>query len=263
MKQPKKEKSKVLPFKVRNNRKNIGDLKGVVDYNPFVDTNETKSLNIDDYKSYIESVNRGESAFPDKANIDLSRALNQSNWEQAGNAIARLIPNTALEILNQTGALLDFEDYINQDKEIGNWLSTWAQESKEKIDEALPIFQENTNEALQVGDFAWWMENGTNLVQSASAFATLGYATGGLSLASLTKGTQALKWLKTLGKTSQLSNTAKQGVQAVSALSSAALLNHAEGYGIATNVFDTVYNDTLAKIKSRRKYIKRKSRSIS
>ena len=178
---------------------NIGGIVNPIKEDAFLDTGETKYVNTQEYKDYTQTSGRGETAFPFQSDYNRSRALNQSNWEQFGHATGRLLPNTVLEIVNQTASILDVEDYFNADNEVGNWLSTWATEAKAAVDESMPIYQENPGEALQVGDFAWWMENGTNLVQSASAFAALGYATGGASLAGLTKGAKAQVLLQCVG----------------------------------------------------------------
>jgi len=210
---------------------------------PFSEGDETY-VETEAYKPYLGAP-KGASAFNFDMDYERARALGQSNWEQAGNAVARLLPNTILEIANQVGATLDLEDYANADGEIGNWLSKWALERQQDINEALPIYREQPDRALDVGDFAWWMENGSELVKSATAFVALGYGVGvGLgSLGTLSKGTRAVKWLESIAG---VDNVAK-GAQAAGALTNAYILNHAEGYGIAVNVFDETYKEALQK----------------
>ena len=61
---------------------------------------------------------------------DRHRAINQPTGEQFGNAVLRLLPNTALEFMSMLGNTLDVEDYVNTNEEVGNWLNTWAQDLK-------------------------------------------------------------------------------------------------------------------------------------
>ena len=236
------------PFS-KSTKPDIGSITNPVKEDAFLDTGETTFVKTEDYKDYIQK-DRGASSFAFKSDYDLARALGQSNWEQAGNATLRLLPNTALEIVNQTAGLLDLEDYANADNEVGNWLSTWATEQKAKVDESTPIYQEAPGEHLKAGDFAWWMENGTNLVQSATAFAAIGYATGGASLSVLSKAGQAAKWLRTLGKTAQLGDKGKKIVQGASTLANSFLLTHAEGYGVGVQVYDKAYKEKLEELQA-------------
>lgn len=200
---------------------------------------EVEGISLDEYDGYI---NKGENG---NINItstsDNERAVNQSNWEQTGRAIQKFLPNVGLEILSQVGNLLDIEDYANSDNEVGNWLSNWAQDRKKDVNDHFAIYRENPGEALDVGDFAWWVENGSALVESVTAFAAVGYATGGFSLGALNNGKRALEVLKMIGQ----GNNAKRGTQLLATLSNAMLLNHAEGMGIATNVYKETYEKAL------------------
>lgn len=214
---------------------------------PFTQNVDTKFIDTSKYTEYIRPSDTGAGLFPFEADYEKSRAVNQSNWEQFGHAIARFVPNVTLEVLNQTGALLDFEDYVNSDNEVGNWLSKWALEKKQERNEALPIYRENPNQAMNVGDFAWWMEMGGALAESVTAFALVGAATsavGGAVINGISKGG---KWLLNLSSTG---NTGKKIAQSANTLSTAFLLNHAEGMGIAIGVYDEVYQRTLEELQA-------------
>lgn len=120
---------------------------------------------------------------------DEQRALNQSVGEQLKYAAGHILANTALDIAGNVGSILDFGDYFNSDEEVGNWLTDWTQEQKQNVSEALPIYQTKNSD---MGNSAWWIQNGSDLVSSAASFAL----TGGI----IGKGLSSLKWLNTLTK---------------------------------------------------------------
>ena len=172
------------------------------------------------------------------------RAVKQSGIEQAGNAVLRLLPNTALEFIRMAANTLDVEDYVNTDNEVGNWLNTWAQNQKNIVNQALPIYRQDPGKALDVSDPAWWFENGTNLVQSAAAFVGLGYLTGAASVGAISRGTKTLEWLKSLN------NTIPNFTRNMSAVTSSVLLNQAEGIDIAVSAYKTQYDKELRRLQS-------------
>jgi len=208
--------------------------------------NTDKGVDLDNYKHLGE----GLINFGSVEQANTTRARNQSNWEQVYHAGAKFLPNVALEILNQAGSILDVEDYFNSDDELGNWLSTWATEQKAASNARSPIYRENEGEALDFGDFAWWMENGSSLVESVTAFAAVGFATGGANLAALNRGAKALEFFKVLGKGKAAASGTKAAIQGAATVNNAFLLNHAEGMGIATSVYATVYKRELEKLQA-------------
>src|SRR5690606_14994546 len=113
---------------------------------------------------------------------------------ELGNAIGRAIVNTPISIVSNVGAILDIEDYWNKDKEIGNWLTNAAEEAREKVGKALPVYQQPTSD---MGSKEWWINNGSDLASSMAGFVGTGYGMGA-----------ALGWLGKLGKTGQYASTA-------------------------------------------------------
>jgi len=212
------------------------------------DTGETKFINTDEYTEYTQKEDKGVSPFAFSSNYDLSRALNQSNWEQAGHVAAKVIPNAILEFTGMVGNVLDLEDYANSDDEVGNWLNTWAQEKKQQVNDTLPIYRENEGKAFDTGDFAWWMENGSALVESAAAFVGLGYLTGGAALRTLSGGAKGLEFLGFLAEGGANADKVKRIVQGGAGLLNNYMLNHGEGVGIAVSVYDTSYQEEIAKL---------------
>ena len=207
----------------------------------FMDKRTSKDIDLSEYGKYLFPEHKDSSyPFPFQGTLDKDRAEMQSNWEQGGYALARILPNTLFEFIGMVGNTLDIEDYANVDNEVGNWLNNWAQKQKQSWNEDLPIYRENPDTALNVGDFAWWMENGSALVESAAAFVGLGYLTGGGSLKALTSGGKALEWLKVLNKGATASNIGARTTHGMAGLSNMLMLNQAEGIGIATNVYNNI-----------------------
>ena len=168
-------------------------------------------------------------------------AMQQGMGAEALNALGRIIPNTALTIIGNLASIADIEDYANTDNEVGNWLTALTERGKQGVNKALPIYRENPNKPLDIGDSAYWFENGSSLVESAGAFVATGMLTGGALLKAIGNGAKALKWLSTAGKTAQLGDTGKKIAQRVSAVSNAIALNQAESIGIATSVYKETY----------------------
>ena len=127
-----------------------------------------------------EEVNRYDVGLG-RSNVDLQqkvRNMNQSGWDMAYNATKRLA-QIPFSVIGNVASALDFEDYVNQDQEVGNWLTSAMEGIKSDIREASPIYRRDPNKPLDIGDPAWWYENGSSLVESASAFVATGYLTGG------------------------------------------------------------------------------------
>ncbi len=197
--------------------------------------------NVDDYQSYINPEEKEFKGFDFTSAKDKSRAINQGAVEQVANAAVKFIPNVALEITKQVGNIFDREDYVNSDNEVGNWLSNWAEGQKQGINEEYNVYQENPDKPLDFGDFGWWVQNGSSLAESITAFAAVGYATGGAALAGYKNGANALKALRAIGKGT---DTAKAS-RTLAGITNAVLLNHAEGAGIAANVYNDLYKQKL------------------
>lgn len=209
------------------------------------------SIDLSEYQDYFGG-NLGY--IPDVATLDKYRAHRQTGLQQAGNALARVGLNIIPEIIGQAANVLDLEDYVQADQEVGNWLSNWTKELQEKTNKNFEIYEENPGEALAFTDSAWWFKNGASLATSAGAFVALGYATGGAAafaasgtarlvggsnaLRSLSNGKKSLQFLESLAA----ANTGTKGVRAISTLSSSIMLNQAEGIGVAVETFDEAYN---------------------
>ena len=208
-------------------------------------------IDLDEYAPYFGG-NTGWISSTDVANK--ARAINQSNTEQFLNATIRVVNGVGYEIAGQIGNIADVEDYANSDAEIGNWLNTWAQRQQAEIDKANPIYRENPDTPLDLGDAAWWFENGASLTKSAIAFGVIGAATGVGVGAVLGRGAKVLNWLQNLKKeagivdaVADLAYTAKV-VDRGTNLATTYLLNQAEGIAGGIEARNKVFEETMAKL---------------
>lgn len=188
-------------------------------------------IDVDAYKDYLGNVK----PWLGTKELDTRRAENQSNWSQAGNAVVRTVGGAVLDFVGGTASMLDFEDYFNQDDEVGNWLTDLTEEGKQGMQKSFPIYRENPEKAFDIGDAAWWFENGSALVSSVAAFGAQGMLLGG-GLGNLAKGLsgQSAKWVQ-------------QVLQGGANLTTAAGLNQAEAIMEA----GSVYKDNYAIYKQR------------
>lgn len=210
----------------------------MAEISPDTNTIQTAQSRPFDFTKYGDGSGENLGVVHTDAQMNRGRAEDQSGWEQARNAIGRVGLNVLPEIVSQVANILDVEDYVNTDAEVGNWLNTAMQNVEKDVDEALPIYRENPDKPLDYKDSAWWFENGSSLVKSAAAFAAVGFATGGAVSPLFAEAGFMSKFLNP--------NALKLG----SALTTATALNQAEGIGIATDTFNQSYEQELLKLQS-------------
>lgn len=208
------------------------------------------------------------------SDINQMRASGQSGPEQIGNMAARLIPNVVMGTVSNLAAILDVEDYANMDDEVGNGVSQLMTEWQDQWKARNPIYRENPGTSFDVGDSGWWVDNISNLLDSAGAFAATGLITGGI-LSSITKGLGAGKLSvgtmnriqKAIGKEVMAEEAATGAVLTKEAISAkyinainnrvstlgasatpmnAMALNQAESIMEGMGVYKDVYNQKLA-----------------
>ena len=206
-----------------------------------------QSVDFEKYKDYLTS---NSFYFDGDSNLDKARAENQSNWAQARNATARTLLNVVPEAIKQTANAFDFEDWSKAEAETGNWVSDAMTSAQESVKDVLPIYRENPGQALDVGDFAYWMETGDSLVTSIGGFALSGYALGG-GVSVLSKGASGLAKIGALVadsvKNTRSFRTALGAIEArgtgeaVRGLTLNYLMNRSESLGIAAETYATVY----------------------
>ena len=193
----------------------------------------------DPYKDYVAegTLRGGQFSTEDLNNL---RSNHQSNWEQAGNAVGRLAVNIVPQITAGFASMLDLQGYWDAEHAANNGFVKMADSVKKWSDEVMPIYEENPDKFMQMGDFAWWMTRGEGLVESIGSFVVQGFGAGkAVSLGA--KG--AAKLLAATMK----AKTAKTIVGATSKLTTAAMLNQSEAVIEASQVYQTTLDNSLAK----------------
>lgn len=154
------------------------------------------------------------------------RGEKQGWGAELANAIGGGIAKIPFSVIGNTASMLDFEDYYNTDKEVGNAITAWAEEAKGNIEDATKIYKSNDN---TLGSREWWMNNGKGLIDSAGGFILTGGALGkGIQLLSnLTKGSEI--------------------IQGIGTVTNAAMLNQAESIPMAMGVYQKSYDIESAK----------------
>lgn len=178
----------------------------------------------DNPETYVEDLPR----------LGAIRAENQGFGSTLMNGLGRAAVNIIPTVVGNVASMLDFEDYVNQDNEVGNAVTRAMEEFKTNVDEALPIYRENQNQSFDIGDSAWWIDNGSSLVESIAAFAITG---AGLGAALNIAG-------KGLGTINALANLGEAGKVAATVLSATGL-NQAESITTAMQVYDTTYKTAI------------------
>jgi hypothetical protein len=177
-------------------------------------------------------VERYQKFLPDQAispltrDIDLERARSQSNWGQAGNMLLTVGANIIPGLMEGIASIVDLPDYFTLNNQVDNDVTKAIEEYRNKVSEAFPIYRENPGKSLDLGDPAWWFDNGSSLIESMTGFAALGFGTGAL-----------LSGLSKMGKAGEIAAT----------LMSSAALTQAESMQDAMGTYKTVLDRELDK----------------
>jgi hypothetical protein len=164
-------------------------------------------------------------------------AQRQGVWAEAGNAAGQLIANFVPGVIGNIGAM-DPRDWgaglIEGEKEIGNALTRWSAQAKEKVNtELFPIYQQEPDKTMNLGSTEWWFKNGSSVLGSAAEFAVLGFGIGSV----LQKGLSSLKWLRAVDAATKAPGLNTLG-QYIAVPTNALALNQAESILEATQVYD-------------------------
>ena len=197
----------------------------------------------DAYEDYVDRNTLRGGEFDVDA-LNAIRAENQSNWEQAGNALGRLAVNVVPQIIGSTAAMLDLPGYFSAEEAANNAIVNWADSVKEKSSELLPIYEENPGGSMQMGDFAWWMTRGEGLIESIASFAAAGAGAGKL----VSLGARGLS--RALAATVMSAKNAKTAAGLVGQVGTATMMNQAEAVLEATQVYKTTFQNSLSKGKT-------------
>lgn len=186
------------------------------------------------------------------------QAVNQSGWNQAGNAILRVGANLLPEIGQQVGNL--FDTIESADSAHANEWTKAMQEIKDNVNEALPIYRKDPNKTFDYTDSAWWFDNGSNVVTSGIAFVLIGRMTGGAINFGLTSATRGAKFgiesIKAINKAGQMARatTLAPGtvnvINTLSSIGATLAMNQMETKGIQTETFSLAYDKKLRELKA-------------
>lgn len=203
--------------------------------NPFdfvVDTNLTKPKTGENTAIYGDT-KYDEGYLPSYGNMDEYKAQQQGVLDELGNGVARAALKVIPSTVQNLAYMGDIEDYFNGDEVMGNEITRSMDALKGKADEAFPIY--GSGKTLDWTNHEWLINQGSNLTESAGAFALTGAITGGV----LGRGAQ---FLGNLAKTSKIPGAIGMGTNAV-------LLNQAEGKASAVDVYRTIYENKMNEFK--------------
>ena len=197
----------------------------------------------DPYEDYVDkNTLRGGEFNVDELNK--IRAANQSNWQQAGHAVARVATNIVPQIVSGFASMVDIPGYFSAEEAANNEIVNWAQDLKKTVDEDwFPIYEEEP-QSMNISDPAWWMSRGSGLVESIGSFAATGLVGGKLISGGL-KGIGAITKGKDLTRAIIGAEKSKNLLTAASTVTNAVAMNQAESVISATQVFKDTYQEKL------------------
>jgi len=159
------------------------------------------------------------------------RGRNQPALDQLANAAVKTLPGIGLGIVENAGYLAEL---LSGDQDYDNTLTKIARNSRDWIENKLPVYREEPNEVFDTKDPAWWINHGQGLVESVGEFLVTGAGVGGV----LSKGAKAFT---TAIKGGELA--AKLG-QGAAQLGTASGLAYTEGAMSGAQVYKDVFEAT-------------------
>jgi hypothetical protein len=200
----------------------------------------------DKYADYIgeETLKGGQYDFNE---LNKMRAENQSNWEQAGNAIGRIATNILPQTVAGFASMLDIPGYFSAEEAANNSIVNWAMDAKKTVDEDwFPIYEESPGTSMNISDPAWWMSRGSGLVESIGSFLLQGAGMGKIVSGGL-KAIGAATNSQKLASAIVGAERSKMAGQGLAGLTNAVALNQSEAVLEATQVFRDTYDEQLEK----------------
>jgi hypothetical protein len=205
----------------------------------------------DPYEDYVDRKTLHGGQF-DIEELNTIRATNQSNWEQAGHAVARVATNIVPQIISGFASMVDLPGYIDAEHAASNKIVNWAMDLKKEVDEDwFPIYEEKPGQSMSLSDPAWWMSRGSGLVESVGSFLAQGFGVGKVvslgakGIGSVLQGKKLFAALEAIPGVTSGANVAKRIGGATQSLTTAAMLNQSEAVIEATQVFNDTYKARL------------------
>ena len=196
------------------------------------------------------------------------KAENQSAFEQLGNLAVQavgseVVVGTALGLSNLVDMAINFTTPKGED-DYSNPVSKYLEDIQNDIKNRFEIYRQDPNATWAIGDFGWWADNAVSIASTASMLlptlaVTKGVRLVGKGINTLAKGTKLAK-AGVIAKKGIINMANKAGIARPSTLAKQinleietitdALLNRTmEGYLEARDVYNTVYERILLKIK--------------
>ena len=172
-------------------------------------------------------------------NLQQRRAERQPGYAQAGAAMGRAILGLPLGVAENATYLANLQAVGNTLQGTGSDYTTdlteLIKERRGEIDEMMPIYREDPNKVIDMGDPAWWAEHGSGLLESIGEFAVTGFGVGSIA----GKGANAIA--KMIGKGSKTLAKTGQGL-------TAAGLTWTESAMVGADVYKELYSENLDRL---------------
>ena len=169
------------------------------------------------------------------------RAEQQGVWEELGNKSLQFGRNIVPQVISGFASMVDIPGYFDAEHAASNSIVNWAADWKKESSEMFPVYRENPNKSLDLGDSAWWIDSGGDIFESVISFLAQGAGVGKVASLGAKAIARSLQAKKLVDITGMGAETAKMIGQGASALGSAVALNHSEAVIEAT----MVYNETI------------------
>ena len=209
------------------------------------------------YEKYIDQ------AFIPEGGVDeltKARARNQSTWEQLGNQAVQTTAGVLFGIAENAGYLFDLEAHASTVTGVGNdysnFLTEFAQRGRQALEDNFSVYRENPEQVFDLGDPAWWIGHGGNLIESIGEFAVTGYGVGKV----LGGGAKALAMaFKNSSKGAQIA----KGLSAAASTLTAAELAYVEGAMGGQEVYKLTYDRAVEEGLSQEEAITKASKAAA
>lgn len=211
----------------------------------------------DPYEDYIDkgALRGGQLSIND---LNLKRAQNQSTAEQIGHGVSQFGRNIIPNIIAGYASMFDIQGYWDAEHAANNSIVKWADEWQKNTQEYYPIYRENPDTPMDIGDPAWWASNGAGLVTSITSFMAQGAGVGkavSIGLKGIGTGLKGKNLARTvLGSTAEKTlrgatgaDRSKRLLGATKTITTSVMLNQSEAVLEATQVYQDTYDNILEK----------------
>lgn len=210
----------------------------------------------DSRQGYVSQYDEGFT--PMMTDQNLYRATRQPWTHQAGNALLGGVASGVMTAIEDVGYILDLPNNIKSsivadavgnrlENVESNWLSEWAKNNKESLNEALPIYRKDAQDTFDWNDSGFYFEMMKGMLDSAVGFGAVGMGAGAL-VKGLGTGIRSLSRLSNIGRTNAyfdqvIGKGLQQGV--IGNASAAYITNFGESKLMALELYDQANENVL------------------